>query len=152
MAEQLLSVVVCTHDRHADLAHCLEALAVLEDPVDVVVVDSGSDFPCATLVQELLPGARYFYESEPGLSRARNRGVAEARSGLVAFIDDDAAPLPEWAGRIDGRVRGRGRRLCRRNVRADVRRRPPSLALGSAASVFGHNPLRQPAARSRACA
>ncbi len=100
MAEPLLSVVVCTHDRHADLARCLGALARLEDPVDVTVVDSGSRVPCAALVHDVLPAARYIYESEPGLSRARNRGTAEAQCEIVAFIDDDAAPLPNWAARI----------------------------------------------------
>jgi glucosyl-dolichyl phosphate glucuronosyltransferase len=100
VAEPVLSVVICTHDRHPDLAVCLRALAMLEDPVEVVVVDSGSSTPCEELVRELLPSARYAYESRTGLSRARNRGVAEARCALVAFVDDDAAPEPDWAGRV----------------------------------------------------
>jgi glycosyltransferase involved in cell wall biosynthesis len=97
----MLSVVVCTHDRHEDLVVCLRSLAALEDDVDVVVVDSGSTQPCVALVHGLLPSARYIYEPKPGLSRARNRGLAEARNDLVAFVDDDAAPRRDWARKIE---------------------------------------------------
>jgi GT2 family glycosyltransferase len=100
MTSAILSVVVCTHDRHDDLRRCLRAIADLNDPVDVIVVDSGPSLPAAAIVDELLPGARYVCEPEPGLSRARNRGVAEAACELVAFVDDDAAPAPDWAGRL----------------------------------------------------
>jgi glycosyltransferase involved in cell wall biosynthesis len=98
--EPHLSVVVCTHDRPLDLAGCLDALALLDSPVEVVVVDSASDPPCTGLVERYanaIPGIRYVREDRPGLSRARNRGIREARGDLVAFIDDDTAPTPSWA-------------------------------------------------------
>jgi GT2 family glycosyltransferase len=100
MSPPILSVVICTHDRHDDLARCLAAVGALEDPVDVIVVDSGPSSPAGTLVAQLLPTARYVCEPEPGLSRARNRGIAEAACDIVAFIDDDAAPAPDWAARL----------------------------------------------------
>jgi GT2 family glycosyltransferase len=40
------------------------------------------------------------YEANPGLSRARNAGVAAARGDIVAFLDDDAEAEPEWLERI----------------------------------------------------
>jgi GT2 family glycosyltransferase len=97
-----LTLVVCTHDRPDDLERCLASLTALTDDVAVVVVDSASDPPCRDLV-ERFSGAlcvRYLHESEPGLSRARNRGLAEADTELIAFIDDDAMPQPDWARRI----------------------------------------------------
>jgi glucosyl-dolichyl phosphate glucuronosyltransferase len=94
-----LSVVVCTHGRPADLERCLEALARLEDPVEVIVVDSASALPVGPVL-ERFPGVRSLYEPEPGLSRARNRGIAEASGEVVAFVDDDAAPAPDWARRL----------------------------------------------------
>jgi glucosyl-dolichyl phosphate glucuronosyltransferase len=103
MSEPRLTVVVCTHDRPLDLANCLDALAQVDAPVEVVVVDSASHPPCASVVEKYanaIPGIRYIREDTPGLSRARNRGILEARLDLVAFIDDDAAPSPDWARRI----------------------------------------------------
>lgn len=103
MSDAPLSVVVCTHNRPLDLERCLEALAALADPVEVIVVDSASEPPCRELVLSYaarIASLTYVREDEPGHSRARNRGIAEARGELVAFLDDDASPRPDWARRI----------------------------------------------------
>ena len=100
MPEPRLSVVVCTHDRPVDLRRCLDALARVDGQVEVIVVDSASEPPCESIVEaysEVIPGIRYVREDGPGLSRARNRGIGEARGDLVAFVDDDAAPSTNWA-------------------------------------------------------
>jgi len=98
-----LSVVVCTHNRATDLARCLDALCKLHESPEIIVVDSASEPPVRNLVEsyaDRLPGLRYAREDRTGLSRARNRGVAEARGAVIAFLDDDAAPRPDWAGKI----------------------------------------------------
>jgi glucosyl-dolichyl phosphate glucuronosyltransferase len=98
-----LSVVVCTHERPDALARCLGALVALEDPVEVIVVDSASRVSCDQVVERFagsIPHLRLVHENVPGLSRARNRGVREASSELVAFVDDDATVRPDWAGRL----------------------------------------------------
>jgi glycosyltransferase involved in cell wall biosynthesis len=98
-----LSVIVCTHNRPLDLERCLEALVAQERPLEVIVVDSASEPPCQSLVESYSPrfaALRYVREEQAGLSRARNRGVAEATGRILAFLDDDAAPLPEWGGHI----------------------------------------------------
>jgi GT2 family glycosyltransferase len=98
-----LSVVVCTHNRPQDLERCLAAVARLDDEPEVVVVDSASRPSCENLVSgysRLVPNLSYVREETPGLSRARNRGIAHATGRMIAFLDDDAAPRPDWAGRI----------------------------------------------------
>jgi GT2 family glycosyltransferase len=103
MTEPLLTVVVCSHNRPVDLRRCLQGLAALEDDVDVIVVDSASTPPLRAVVDDFsrsLPRLTYSYEPQPGLSRARNRGLELARSDLVAFIDDDTVPEPAWAGHL----------------------------------------------------
>ena len=108
-----LSVIVCTHNRPHDLERCLDALSQVEECSEVIVVDSASTPPCRQLVERYaakVRGLSYVFVEEPGLSRARDRGVAAARGDVIAFLDDDAMPRPDWARRIvapfaaDGRI------------------------------------------------
>lgn len=95
-----LSAVVCTHNRREDLRRCLDAFAALEDPIEVIVVDSASSPSCRDAVEAFassIPELTYVRDEVPGLSRARNRGLGEASGEIVAFVDDDAAPRPDWA-------------------------------------------------------
>jgi glucosyl-dolichyl phosphate glucuronosyltransferase len=94
-----LAAVICTHNRPADLSDCLEALALQRRLTQVIVVDSAPVEPCERLVTSFdgrLPGLVYLRVDEPGLSLARNSGVAVASAEVVAFVDDDAAPQPGW--------------------------------------------------------
>jgi GT2 family glycosyltransferase len=104
----LVTVVVCTRDRPCSLARCLRALTQLTySPFEVVVVDNApSTRETLAVVQELSgvdPRVRYVRERRPGLSRARNRGLREARGELVAFTDDDVVVDAGW---LDGVVQG----------------------------------------------
>jgi glycosyltransferase involved in cell wall biosynthesis len=38
-----------------------------------------------------------FNYGEPGLSQARNLGIKGAKGEIIAFVDDDAVPCPQWA-------------------------------------------------------
>jgi len=103
MSSVRLTAVICTHDRPDDLSRCLDAFATLIDPVEVIVVDSASTPPCRELVEAYtssIPDLTYLREEDPGLSRARNRGLRHASGEIVAFVDDDAAPRSDWARRI----------------------------------------------------
>jgi glucosyl-dolichyl phosphate glucuronosyltransferase len=94
--DPLFTLVVCTHSRPGELAECLESIDALEAPIEVLVVDSASEPPIADVVARF-PGVRYVREEQPGLSRARNRGIAESSCELVGFLDDDAVVCPGWA-------------------------------------------------------
>lgn len=90
------SVVVCTRDRPERLATCLAAVtAVLRPGDELVVVDSASQTSRSVEVAEAA-GARVVRLEEPGLSRARNAGVAATTRPVVAFTDDDCRPRPGW--------------------------------------------------------
>ena len=91
-----VSVIVCTRNRTAQLAECLQSLLDLDYPqYDVLVVDNApADDQTAQLAANL--PVRYIREDRPGLDWARNRGIQEAYHPIVAFIDDDARPDRSW--------------------------------------------------------
>lgn len=97
-----MTVVICTRDRPLGLD---AALASLQRQTDhgfrVLVVDNGSSPESAGVVEKLdLPLCEYVVEPRPGLSRARNRALAEVRTDLVAWIDDDEVADPDWVRRL----------------------------------------------------
>lgn len=103
-----VSVVVCTRDRGAALAGCLRRLRTLTYPrLEVIVVDNapGEDSTAQSFQAEVGadPRFRYVVEPRPGLSWARNRGLAEARGDMVAYTDDDVSVDSRW---VDAIVRG----------------------------------------------
>ena len=100
-------MVVCTRDRPAQLATCLPPIQQLHyDSFEVVVVDNApSNDESAEQFQTVVGDDqrfRYVREPRPGLSRARNRGLAEATFAHVAFTDDDVLVDPLW---LDGVAR-----------------------------------------------
>lgn len=101
-----VTVVVCTKDPGPLLARTLETvLAQDHAPVEVVVVDNASRTDAARRMAATTGDPRVRLVAEPiaGLCRARNRGLAAARTDLVAFTDDDVRVDRGWLGAL---VRG----------------------------------------------
>ena len=90
------TIVICTRNRPTLLRKCLEGIAHLErTPDEVIVVDNTSgDEETEAVAREF--AAVYTFEPIQGLSRARNRGLAESNSEIVAYLDDDAVPDERW--------------------------------------------------------
>jgi len=64
-------------------------------PDEILVVDNSvGDKQTEDVARSF--AARYVVEPKSGLSRARNRGLAESTSDIVAFIDDDSVPTQNW--------------------------------------------------------
>jgi GT2 family glycosyltransferase len=95
-----LTVVICTRRRAAGLARALSALADQTDQdFDVLVVDNAPEGDAearAAVDRADLPRCRYVHEPRPGLSHARNRGMAKVQTELVAWLDDDEVSDPTW--------------------------------------------------------
>lgn len=90
------TIVVCTRKRPAALWHCLNGIAQLEHAPDEVIVIDNTSGDKETEAVALEFGAVYLIEPVEGLSRARNRGFAESTSDIIAYLDDDAIPDPDW--------------------------------------------------------
>jgi GT2 family glycosyltransferase len=101
-----LAVVVCTRWRPLLLARALFSLTALSyHDLEIVVVNNAPD---DRLTEEVVARAaassphpvRYVAEPRPGLSWARNAGVAATDRDLIAFTDDDVVVDQHWAAEI----------------------------------------------------
>ena len=103
MSSPLLSIMICTQNRADKLARCLASLETVLPPQeswDVLVVDNGSRDHTKQAVEAVARRGkiplRYCFEPQAGLSFARNRGLAQTASPLVAFTDDDCLVDRAW--------------------------------------------------------
>jgi glycosyltransferase involved in cell wall biosynthesis len=106
--QRSVSVIVCTRNRADALDRCLQALSAIDhDALTFIIVDNApSDASTRELVASLARNdARMMYirEPRPGLSYARNCGLAHATSEIVAYTDDDVRVDPLW---VKGLLRG----------------------------------------------
>lgn len=87
-------VVCCDHGAHT-IRDTLDGLQCLDYPAyEVIVVDDGSTDATASIVQA--SGFRLIRAENRGLSNMRNAGLQAAQGEIVAYIDDDAYPEPQW--------------------------------------------------------
>jgi glycosyltransferase involved in cell wall biosynthesis len=94
-----LTVVICTRDRPEGLRATLTSLSRQSGSAfTVVVVDNNpSNRDAEKVVSDVgLPRCEYVVEPQPGLSRARNRGLQAVDTELVAWIDDDEVADPNF--------------------------------------------------------
>jgi glycosyltransferase involved in cell wall biosynthesis len=122
-----VSVVVPTHDRRRLLGQTLRSI-LWQRGVDfeVIVVDDGSSDGTAELVAGLGDArVRLLRHDTPkGVAAARNRGIAEAAGGWLAFCDDDDLWAPDKLARQLQAARDTGRTwVYTGEVRIDLRQR-----------------------------
>lgn len=98
----LVSVVIATRNRPAQLRECLSALTHCANlagaGVEAVVVDDGSREPLDGVVAPHRAALRIalIRQDNLGPGAARNAGVQRAQGELIAFTDDDCRPAPDW--------------------------------------------------------
>jgi len=104
--QPLLSVVIPTRNRRKQLEKLLRVLDQQSaSPAlwEMIVVNNLSNDDTQVFLEDLsttIPNLKALIEATPGSNYARNLGVKNAKSALIAFIDDDALPHPQWIERI----------------------------------------------------
>ncbi len=110
----VLTLVICTYNNSDSLRKVLAQIATqdtqsLRDCAILVInnncTDNTAAVVAATLAQGCLPGLRHILEPRQGLAHARLRGVAEARTEWIAFIDDDNFLLDGWIANAKSFIR-----------------------------------------------
>ncbi|MBX9844270.1 MAG: glycosyltransferase, partial [Xanthobacteraceae bacterium] len=100
----LFSVVVCSFNGSRTIDECLQAISKLRYPAfEVIVVDDGSEDETAAIASR--HDVTLLRTPNRGLSHARNIGWQAAKGKIVAYIDDDAYPDPDWLTYLAGTFR-----------------------------------------------
>jgi GT2 family glycosyltransferase len=96
-----MSVIICSLNGASGVDRCLRALAAqtIRSALEVILVDDGSTDETsdvghahATIVVR--------HATNLGLAAARNSGLGMATAPVVAFLDDDCEPEPQWAEQL----------------------------------------------------
>lgn len=91
-----ITVVVCAYNAAATLDECLRHCSALNYPsLEILLVDDGSSDATASIANQY-PRVRLLQIPHAGLSAARNAGIEAAAGQLIAYLDSDAYPTPEW--------------------------------------------------------
>lgn len=92
-----LTIIIPTHNRPEKLSDAIRsALSQTIEDLEVIIVDDGSTPPAA--IENHDPRVSlHRHEVSKGVSAARNKGLAIAKSPYVAFLDDDDTLQPDYA-------------------------------------------------------
>jgi glycosyltransferase involved in cell wall biosynthesis len=92
-----VSVVVPTYNRSHSVGTAVRSVLQQElEALECIVVDDGStDDTAATVASIHDDRVRYVRRAHAGVAAARNAGVADARAGLIAFLDSDDVWRPD---------------------------------------------------------
>ncbi len=105
MRPPTVSVNIAVKDRRELLAACLDGLAAQTvHGFDVVVVDNGSTDGTREMLDQRAadpstPYALTVLSHGGSLGAVRNAGVRASRGEIVAFVDSDCVPTPDWIER-----------------------------------------------------
>lgn len=101
-----VSVVIPVRNDALLLERCLHALELQTRRADeIIVVDNGSTDATVAVAESF--GARILTEPVQGIPRASSAGYDAATGDLIARLDADSRPGPEWIERIERTFRDR---------------------------------------------
>lgn len=91
-----VSVVIPTYNASGFIGEALESVfqQTYQD-FEILVVDDGSTDDTAAVVRGFGSAVRFIQQEHAGPSRARNRGISEAKGSYIAFLDADDLWLPQ---------------------------------------------------------
>jgi glycosyltransferase involved in cell wall biosynthesis len=99
MTKPMISVIIPTYNRAAFLPEAVDS--VLQQTFknfELIVVDDGSTDETRQLLETHSGRLRYHFQTNQGVSAARNQGLRLAQGRWIAFLDSDDFWLPEKLG------------------------------------------------------
>ena len=96
MKTPLISVIITNYNYARYLPQGIDSvLAQTYGELEVIVVDDGSQDDSALVGRSYGDRIRFIQQANQGVSRARNRGVAESKGEFIAFLDADDTWAPD---------------------------------------------------------
>jgi GT2 family glycosyltransferase len=97
----LVSIVICTHERHISIQRTLASLGKLSyQCFEVIVVDSSENNFTFKLIESMKKDSKFHLEvilsNKKNISISRNIGISNSSGEFILFIDDDAIPPADW--------------------------------------------------------
>jgi glycosyltransferase involved in cell wall biosynthesis len=103
MGDKLVSIIVPCFNAAPYLAEALESILVQDHRhLEIIVIDDGSTDDSAEVAKSFSDTITYTYQTNQGISGARNKGLQICRGDLIAFLDaDDRWPADSLARRLN---------------------------------------------------
>jgi GT2 family glycosyltransferase len=98
-----IGVLIASYRRPVPLVTCLESLAQqIHPPHEVIVVLRNDDSEARQAISNLTTPfhLKIVFTNVPGTVAARNAGLDACTSDVLAILDDDTKPHPEWLNRV----------------------------------------------------
>lgn len=91
----LVSIIIPSYNRNLLLKRALQSVYNQTfSGFEVIIVDDGSTDQTDKMIKNNFSSVRYFYQSNQGVSSARNYGIEHAEGEWIAFLDSDDEWLP----------------------------------------------------------
>lgn len=102
MLPTVISVLVPFHNSEATLQVCIESLLAQKEvgcTFEVILINNNST-DSSTKIASSYPSIRLLHEDKPGAYAARNTGIRNAKSPILAFTDSDCIVHHHWLKNI----------------------------------------------------
>ncbi len=108
-----ISLIIPAHNEEKYIGECLKHVIKHSDGklFEIIVIDNVSTDRTKE-VAEQFPGVRVVYEKNKGLTSARERGRAEARGNILAYIDADTHMPKNWVARVEDEFKNHPNTVC----------------------------------------
>jgi len=100
--QRAVSVIIPVRNGERTLARAIDSVLAqtYTDGVEIIVVNNGSTDSTAEVIRSYGDKVVTIYEPKPGVSVARNAGIAAARGEYIALLDSDDFWLPQKLERV----------------------------------------------------